>query len=768
MIASRFCLCSSCGVSSAILAAALLAFSSRSAFAQQQPGYTLPTVVMRSKPVLHISVMRPSTALPDSSQARGLLSRTMVQPNLTPVNTGSGIVFTCASNVAIATCNYLNTTVAAYYNDTFTNATANIYVQYGSTGLGESEQYLNFLTFNQYVTAYGSIPNKSAIQSSAQSALSTYAATPYGSDYVEVTSALGTALGFTGATGITTSAAACIIGTSGCYNVLVSVTNDPDTPLYYDNLGGTEPSDAYDFYAVVQHETDEALGTSSCVTTQTTPLSDPCGTDTHENGTPSAVDLFRYSGAGHLILDSSLSTIPGAYFSYDGGNTNGAVGTGGNAKYYNTLDNGDDYADYVANSPNCATNEAIQDATACPGADGGLSILNDGGSEINILTAVGFSVPPATTSALQFIQVTPCRIVDTRNPTGAFGGPELAAGSTRTFNIPQSACAIPETAVAYSLNVTVVPNGSLSYVTIWPASQAQPYVSTLNSDGRIKANATITPAGTNGGVSVYVTNATQFILDIDGYFVPAGTNSSGLQFFPLTPCRIADTRNATGPLGGPSLAGGTSRAFPVLSSSCGIPAMAQAYSLNVTAVPHASLNYLTTWASGQPQPLVSTLNSSTGTVTANAAIVPAGSGGDVSIFVSDSSDVILDVNGYFAPPATDGLSLYTVTPCRVLDTRSSSGAFNGTLAVSVHGSSCAPPATAQAYVLNATVVPPGVMRYLTLWPDGGAQPYVSTLNSYDGAITSNMAVVPTINGGVDAFSSDLTQLIFDISGYFAP
>jgi hypothetical protein len=114
------------------------------------------------------------------------------------------------------------------------------------------------------------------------------------------------------------------------------------------------------------------------------------------------------------------------------------------------------------------------------------------------------------------------------------------------------------------------------------------------------------------------------------------------------------------------------------------------------------------------------------------------------------------------------LSLYTVTPCRVIDTRYSSGAFNGTLAVPVHGSSCAPPATAQAYVLNATVVPPSALNYLTLWPNGVTQPLVSTLNANDGAITSNMAVVPTNNGNIDAFSSDLTQLILDLSSYFAP
>ena len=374
----------------------------------------------------------------------------------------------------------------------------------------------------------------------------------------------------------------------------------------------------------------------------------------------------------------------------------------------------------------------------------------------------------ALASALQFIPITPCRIADTRNATGALGGPELAAGVARTFDVPQSDCEIPSTAVAYSLNVTVVPIQSLGYLTVWPAGEAQPVVSTLNSgDGRVKANATITPAGTNGGVSVFASDATQFILDIDGYFVPAGTSASGLEFYPLTPCRIADTRNATGPLGGPAIAANDARAFPVQSSDCDIPVTAEAYSLNITAVPHQSLGFLTAWPTGENQPVVSTLNASTGAVTANAAIVPAGAGGDVSIFVSDASDVILDVDGYFAPPATGGLSLYTVAPCRAIDTRNSS-AIDGTLTVPIHGSACAPPTTAQAYVLNATVIPASTLSYLTLWAAGGAQPAVSTLNANDGAVTSNMAIVPTTNGSVNAFATDSTQLLLDLSSYFAP
>ncbi|MGA2903785.1 MAG: Ig domain-containing protein [Candidatus Korobacteraceae bacterium] len=373
---------------------------------------------------------------------------------------------------------------------------------------------------------------------------------------------------------------------------------------------------------------------------------------------------------------------------------------------------------------------------------------------------------------MQFVAVTPCRVADTRNAPGEFGGPTMEAGSQRSFPIPQSACDIPDTAAAYSLNVTVVPWGDLGYLTIWPTGQTQPLVSLLNSrDGRTKANAAIVPAGTNGAVSVYVTNKTDVVLDIDGYFAPA--TSSTLALFPLTPCRVADTRGPTGPLGGPSLVGHQQRIFPVLASSCDIPDSAQGggYSLNFTVIPRTILHYLTVWPTGQNQPLVSTLNAPTGTIVANAALVPAGTAGAISVYVTDNTDLVIDIDGYFAPAnsGADALSLYTLSPCRVLDTRNGSGAFSGTLPVDVLGSGCSVP-SAQAYVFNATVVPlnGAPLGYLTLWPDAEGQPLVSTLNARDGAVTSNMAIVPTLNGDVDAFAVSSTQLILDIFSYFAP
>lgn len=372
---------------------------------------------------------------------------------------------------------------------------------------------------------------------------------------------------------------------------------------------------------------------------------------------------------------------------------------------------------------------------------------------------------------LHFIPVPPCRVADTRSAEGPFGAPYLAGGASRVFVIANSTCGIPASALAYSLNLTVVPMTSLEYVTLWPTGEPQPLVSTLNSiDARVKANATIVSAGADTGVSVFATNDTHVILDINGYFVPASTTPS-LAFFPLAPCRVADTRLPLGSLGQPYLTGGKARDFSITASNCNVPTSAQAYSLNFTVVPKGpSLEYLATWPAGRSQPLVSTLNDPTGTIVANAAIVPAGANGDISVFATHDTEVTIDINGYFALPQTGGLSLYTLAPCRVMDTRNNTGQpFSGTLDVpALNGGACAVPPQAQAYVLNATVVPSTRLDFLTLWPDGLTQPNISTLNAVDGAITSNIAMLPTTNGSVNAFTTNPSHLIFDLFAYFAP
>ncbi len=413
------------------------------------------------------------------------------------------------------------------------------------------------------------------------------------------------------------------------------------------------------------------------------------------------------------------------------------------------------------------------------------TILTNTGSAITTTVPVGattgtvqVALPGGTLSSnqvfqvngpFQFVPVTPCRLLDTRQA----GGP-IPGGTSESFTLPGAGgCNIPTSAAVYSLNVTVAPRGPLGYLTIWPQGEIQPQVSTMNSpDGRIKANAVIVP-GSNNQVSVYVTDTTDLILDVDGYFTAQSLDN--LQFFPLPPCRVVDTRGSNGPLGGPRLEAQQERDFPVGSSNCiipsGIPPVA--YSLNLTAVPnphHQPLGYLTVWTAGQPRPLASTLNNPTATLVANAAIVLAGDHGAVAVYPSATTDLLIDINGYYAEPAQGGYPYYSVAPCRAFDSRSQNGPpFTGELTVNIAGSPCSPPANAAAYVFNATVPPSPTLGYLTLWADGQQQPVVSTLNAQDGFVTSNMAVVPNTNGSTDAYAgSGTTQLILDISGYFAP
>ena len=144
----------------------------------------------------------------------------------------------------------------------------------------------------------------------------------------------------------------------------------------------------------------------------------------------------------------------------------------------------------------------------------------------------------------------------------------------------------------------------------------------MNSlDGRLKANAAIVPAGTSGQVSVYVANTTNVLIDINAYFDSA-SDSSALAFFPLRSLprgRYPRTAMAV------SIQAGVERDFPI-PGNCGIPTDAQAYSFNFTAVPPGTAclsDRLACWT--EPAASVSTLNDGTGTIVANAAIVPAGS-----------------------------------------------------------------------------------------------------------------------------------------------
>jgi len=125
--------------------------------------------------------------------------------------------------------------------------------------------------------------------------------------------------------------------------------------------------------------------------------------------------------------------------------------------------------------------------------------------------------------------------------------------------------------------------------------------------------------------------------------------TSALPLIAIAPCRIADTRGNgfTGAYGPPSLSGGPSRNF-MLTGQCGIAGTAQAVSLNVTVTNTQGAGFILIYPQGGAQPLVSTLNYVAGQTVANAAVVPLGTGGGITVIAGVSgTDLILDTNGYY-------------------------------------------------------------------------------------------------------------------------
>ncbi len=134
----------------------------------------------------------------------------------------------------------------------------------------------------------------------------------------------------------------------------------------------------------------------------------------------------------------------------------------------------------------------------------------------------------------------------------------------------------------------------------------------------------------------------------------ARAQSGPYQFYAVTPCRVADTRGNgfTGQYGPPAIAGnGTQRTFAI-TGQCGIPSGVPAVSFNLTVWAPVTRGDLRVFPAGIATPVVSTLNWEANILAlANAAVVPMGSGGAVTVQVDGTGTInlIIDVNGYFAP-----------------------------------------------------------------------------------------------------------------------
>jgi hypothetical protein len=120
-------------------------------------------------------------------------------------------------------------------------------------------------------------------------------------------------------------------------------------------------------------------------------------------------------------------------------------------------------------------------------------------------------------------------------------------------------------------------------------------------------------------------------------------------FFTLAPCRLLDTRDPDGPLGGPVMSAGASRVFDV-RGTCGIPATATAITVNVTATGATGPGHFRFWATDETMPVSSTVNFTAGVTRANNAVLRLGASGRFSAFCSmpaGTAHLVVDVAGYF-------------------------------------------------------------------------------------------------------------------------
>lgn len=233
----------------------------------------------------------------------------------------------------------------------------------------------------------------------------------------------------------------------------------------------------------------------------------------------------------------------------------------------------------------------------------------------------------------------------------------------------------------------------------------------------------------------------------------------------IQPSRIVDTRTGLGGTGSVSAGG---EITVQVAGRGGLPSSGvSSVVLNVTVVRARSGGHLLVYPSGSTRPNSSTLNYPRGATVANQAVTRVGSDGRVRLYSSGSTDVVIDVSGYYG--ATSNLT--TVTPKRMLDTRTSTGGHPAKLKasesvdVSVTGSGAASSAAA-VVVLNVTVNAPTATGRVTVWQSGAGLPSTSNLNYRRGDTLAGMVLAKVgSNGRVTLRSTQDAHLIVDVLGW---
>ena len=266
-----------------------------------------------------------------------------------------------------------------------------------------------------------------------------------------------------------------------------------------------------------------------------------------------------------------------------------------------------------------------------------------------VVVTVGTPSAPLTPTAAiaastGFVGVTPARLLDTRDGTGA---PAAAIGPGGIVDLQVTGRGgVPDSGVsAVVLNVTVTEPTVAGYVTVFPTGSAQPTASNLNFvPGETVPNLVIAKIGSGGRVSLFNSaGTTHLVADVSGYY------TTGSQLVPTVPIRLLDTRDSTGGVTGPTFG----KVDVVVLGHAGVPANATSVVLNVTVTEPTGDGYLTVWPAGAAQPIASNLNFVHGQTVPNLVISKIGTEGKISYFNNSGKvHVVMDVLGYLSNPVS--------------------------------------------------------------------------------------------------------------------
>jgi hypothetical protein len=365
-------------------------------------------------------------------------------------------------------------------------------------------------------------------------------------------------------------------------------------------------------------------------------------------------------------------------------------------------------------------------------------------------------------SSTTYEAVTPTRLMDTRSST------KLGPGGTRNLTISGDGGG----ATAVVLNVTVTRTTAIGFLTVYPTGTTRPLASNLNwVAGKTIANLVEVKLGSGSQVTFYNSaGSTDVIADLEGYFAPTGGNFGG--HVALTPARITDTRTGSGkPNAGSHLGPGVKLDIQVTGAG-GVPSTGvSAVVLNFTVTNTTATSFLTVWPKGELRPTASNLNWVAGRTIANRVFVPVDPAtGKVSVYNSaGSTDVIVDVSGYFTDASTPGAEFTPQIPVRLEDTRSSGTTLGAgsTLTLQV-GGVAGVPTDASAVILNVTATNTTATSFLTVYPSTSSRPTASDLNWTAGVTIPNL-VVATLgdDGAIKIYNpAGHADVLVDLFGYF--